>query len=212
MWKASSNRSAPLPALPLLLSALLALAGCAGPQPQPTPAEPADKPAQASAAPTPSPATEAGFKRALALLQAGQYSQAVAVLSPIVKAQPSLPGPLVNLAIAYIHLDRQQEAVAALQQALAADPQHPIALNWSAILERRAGRFQEARELYQRLLAAHPGYRYGHLNLGILCDLYLQQPDCALTHYKRYQELTDKAAAEEQVAVWISDLERRSGR
>jgi tetratricopeptide (TPR) repeat protein len=211
MRKASNKRSIQLPTLALLPGLLLALAGCAGNPPQP-PQAAQDEHADAAADTSPMPAAQAAFEQGLALLQQGRYPQAAEVLSPIAKAQPGLPGPLVNLAIAYIHLDRQQEAVAALQQALAADPQHPIALNWSAILERRAGHFQKARELYQRLLAAHPEYRYGHLNLGILCELYLQQPDCALAHYKRYQELTGEAETDEQVAVWISDLERRSGR
>jgi tetratricopeptide (TPR) repeat protein len=147
------------------------------------------------------------FEQAVALLRQKQYSEVVDVLSPVVAEHPELPGPLVNLAVAYIHLERQEQAMAALQQALAAEPEHPAALNWLAILKRREGQFEEARSLYQRLLAAHPESRYGHLNLGILCDLYLHQADCALKHYRRYQELAGGEDAD--VKTWIADLERR---
>lgn len=208
MWKRSIKTVLPL-------VGLLGLAGCAStPEPQAaTPPAQEQAEGEEHAAPALDAASAQAFGRGLALLRQAQYAQAAEVLSPIAKAYPRLPGPLVNLAIAYIHLDRQQEAVAALQQALAADPEHPVALNWTAILHRRSGRFQEAQATYQRLLAAHPDYRYGHLNLGILCDLYLQQPACALEHYKRYQALAGEQEEEGQpVAMWISDLERRSGR
>mgnify|MGYP001186283180 CR=1 FL=1 len=189
----------PLPALLACAIVLLALAGCAGNPPRVgTGGGMAAAPVDAS--------VQRAFDQAVALLRQEQYSQAVDVLSPVAQAHPELPGPLVNLAVAYIHLGRQEQAMAALQQALAAEPAHPAALNWLAILQRRAGRFEEAKSLYQQLLAAHPESRHGHLNLGILCDLYLQQADCALRHYRRYLELAGEDA---EVGRWIADLERR---
>jgi Flp pilus assembly protein TadD len=185
---------------------LLAATGCAGHAPQPR----VQPEAAAAEEPRVDPAAQTAFDQAVALLRQRQYQQAVSILSPISEAHPELPGPLVNLAVAYIHLNRQEQAVTALQQALASDAEHPAALNWLAILERRAGRFEQARSLYQQLLAAHPESRYGHLNLGILCDLYLQQTDCALTHYRRYQQLA--ADDDTDVGRWIADLERRQQR
>lgn len=191
--------STSLPALLACTIALLAVVGCAGkPLRVEVDSDTAAAPVDAS--------VQQAFEQAVALLRQEQYSQAVDVLSPVVQVHPELPGPLVNLAVAYIHLGRQEQAMAALQQALAAEPAHPVALNWLAILKRRAGQFEEAKSLYERLLAAHPESRHGHLNLGILCDLYLQQTDCALTHYRRYQELTGEDA---EVGRWITDLERR---
>lgn len=189
-----------------VLAALLA-AGCASTPSAPDADEPAAQTKESPKRPPVSPEAEAAFQRGLALLDQGQASDAAAVFLPLSEQQPDLPGPLVNLAIAYIHLDRQQEAEAALQQALESVPDHPEALNQLAILYRQSGRFEEAEAAYQRLLAAHPEYRFAHLNLGILCDLYLQRPDCALSHYQRYQELGPKPDPE--VANWILDLERR---
>lgn len=194
----------------LLLS--LPLVGCANHTPLPkTAATPGAPAAESAAVAAPAAAVEPEvqrvFEQAVALLRQQQYSQVVDTLSPVAAQHPELPGLLVNLAVAYIHLERQEQATAVLQQALHTDPQHPVALNWLAILERRAGRFEEAKALYQQLLAAHPESRHGHLNLGILCDLYLRQADCALKHYRRYQALA--AEADPEVDNWIADLERR---
>lgn len=208
--RAIAPRAPLLRLVSLTLTLALLLAACAGTPPAGTESTQtkAEEPSKSLDA-----ATVAAFQRALTLLRAGHYAEATEVLSPIARAHPELPGPLVNLAIAYIHLARQQEAVAALSKALAADPEHPVALNWMAILHRRSGRFQEAQATYERLLASHPEYRYGHLNLGILCDLYLQQPGCALEHYRRYRELGGgQDDQDQQVAGWIADLERRSRR
>ncbi len=46
-----------------------------------------------------------------------------------------------------------------------------------------------------------------HHNLGVLCDLYLRDLDCALAHYRRYQTLTEEN--DRRVALWIADLSRR---
>lgn len=193
----------------LLPLTLLALTGCATTSEPPageteTAASEAAprQPAQVDAA------TLALFRNGTALLRQARYEQAAQVLAPAAQGNPRLPGLLVNLAIAYIQLDRKDEARPLLEQALAADPEHAAALNWAAILNRREGRFMEAKALYERLLAAHPEHRFGHLNLGILCDLYLHQPDCAMAHYQRYQALAGEPDAE--VAHWIADLERRT--
>lgn len=199
----------------LSVGLVVLLAACVNNTPLPKTAGPPDSPEAEDIAqavdtrekPEVDPAVQRVFDQAVALLRQQQYSQVVDTLSPVAEQQPELPGLLVNLAIAYIHLERQEQATAVLQQALSTDPQHPAALNWLAILERRAGRFEEAKALYQQLLAAHPESRHGHLNLGILCDLYLRQAECALEHYRRYQELA--AEADPEVDHWIADLERR---
>ncbi|NLO80632.1 MAG: tetratricopeptide repeat protein [Xanthomonadaceae bacterium] len=194
----------------LPLAVLAGMTGCAGspPLPKTEPAAVQEKPAPAApVAGEVEPEVRRVFQQAVAMLRQQQYRQAAEALEPVAERHPELSGVLVNLAVAYIHLERQEQATAVLRQALSTDPEHPVALNWLAILERRAGRFEEAKALYQRLLAAHPESRHGHLNLGILCDLYLRQPDCALEHYRRYQELSGDADPE--VDQWIADLERR---
>ena len=82
-----------------------------------------------------------------------------------------------------------------------------MALNHIGILERRKGNFENALQAYQRAIEIDAKYARVHLNLGILFDLYLQDLEKALQHYRLYQTLTNDE--NEQVAGWIVDIERR---
>jgi len=151
--------------------------------------------------------SEREFARALELMQQQRYQEAVAVLAPLAQQHRDSPGIHVNLALAYQELGDNERAEHALSAALAADPQHAEANNLMAIVQRRAGRFQAAREYYQRLLQAHPEHANGHLNLAILCDIYLADLECARHYYRRYQALSNDQ--DEEVIAWLADLERR---
>ena len=147
------------------------------------------------------------YERAVSYMQQGDYERATVAWERLLEDESADANALANLAIAYMQLDRQEDALEALNKALAEDPAHPEAATLLAIEHRKAGRFDEARALYTKVLERHPDYALGHLNLGILCDLYLLEPQCALEHYQRYQALTQDN--EQEVAQWITDLEQR---
>ena len=87
-------------------------------------------------------------------------------------------------------------------------PNHPGALNEMGIVYRRTGRFDAARASYERALSVHPGYHYAQRNLGVLCDLYLADLECALRQYESYVAIV---ADDEQVVIWIADIRNRLG-
>jgi Flp pilus assembly protein TadD len=153
------------------------------------------------------PEVQLSHDRAVALMRAERYREAVEVLKTLVTGGHGFPGPYLNLGIAYLALGEDKPAQEALARAIELDPASPVAYNQMGILQRRAGRFQEAREAYQKALAVHPEYANAHLNLGILCDLYLQNRDCALEHYQRYQALS--GGEDKQVSLWLADLSKR---
>ena len=67
-----------------------------------------------------------------------------------------------------------------------AQRQQRAAFNQLGIVYRKLGRFKEADDAYQRAVQIDPNYAIAYLNLGVLCDLYLQQPQRALEAYERY--------------------------
>jgi len=181
----------------------LLLTACAGPAPKPAPEQ-----AEKQAAPQPiAPETRATFRQAVADLQAGHYEAAARSLEPLSAPPRAYPGALLNLAIAYRHLDRLDDAEAMLLQVAALRPAWAAVQNELGIVHRRRGRFQAAREAYEKALALDDAYADAHLNLGVLCDLYLRDLACALTQYKRYQALTPEQ--NQQVKIWIADVTRR---
>lgn len=149
------------------------------------------------------------FEEAVVLMQAGDYDSAISLLENVVAAEPGVTAPYINLALACMHSNKPERAEEALQRALQLLPAHPVASNEYGLLLRKAGRFGEARAIYEGSLALFPVYSPLHKNLGILCDIYLQDLACALEHFESYSVVVPK---DEQVKLWIADLHGRLGR
>jgi tetratricopeptide (TPR) repeat protein len=126
----------------------------------------------------------------------------------LVAGYPQLSGPQLNLGLLYLHDSRLPEAEAAFKAALERKPTNAVAGNELGIVERKLGKFAQAEEAYQRTIAAEPNYAAAHLNLGVLYDLYLAQPQKALDEFERYIEI---AGENKQVAGWVVELRKRVG-
>ena len=153
-----------------------------------------------------SEAVRTDYDRALALLGAGNLDQGIDVLETVVENAPGVSGPQIDLGIA---LHRNGELAAAeerLLQALELNPEHPVIHNELGIIYRKTGRFDQARRSYEAALATYPGYHHARRNLGVLCDLYLADSDCALESYEAYMQTVP---SDEEAAMWIVDLRNR---
>jgi tetratricopeptide (TPR) repeat protein len=146
------------------------------------------------------------FESAVALLNNREFEQAIDLLEKVIERSPGVTAPYINLAIAYQHLGKLQQAEAHLKSALQLVPEHPVACNVYGLLHRKTGRFAEARAIYEKSLSMFPEYYPLHKNLGILCDLYLNDPVCALKHYEIYSQGRPE---DKQVKLWIADLRAR---
>lgn len=146
------------------------------------------------------------FARAVALLGEQQFDQAIALLEEVVAQSPKVTAPYIDLAIAYGRVNQKEKAEAQLKTALELFPGHPVACNEYGLLLRKAGKFVEARAIYEQSLEKFAEYSPLHRNLGILCDLYLNDTACAMTHYEIYSENTPD---DEKVKLWIADLKMR---
>lgn len=148
------------------------------------------------------------FASAVAMLNDQDYVNAIDLLQKIIEQSPGVTAPYINIAIAYQYTGKAEQAEGHLKTALGLVPGHPAACNQYGLLYRKSGRFKEAREIYEKALKSFPEYYPAHRNLGILCDLYLNDPACALEHYEIYSLYMPE---DSHVKMWIADLRARLG-
>ena len=194
----------------LVLTAILALAGCASS---------GSKPSDSTKTRVEADATGGGqllqeipaqaqtmFEQAVAVMAAGDFVDAELRFKEFLLQFPAYPGAHVNLAIIHAQNGNDAATQAAIDAALALDPDNAPALNQQGMLLRKNGKFIEAEAAYLKAVTASPDYALAHYNLGVLNELYLQRLDVALQHFELYQEL---AGGDKQVEKWIADLRRR---
>jgi Tfp pilus assembly protein PilF len=187
----------------IFLSLLGLLYGCAAEQPKKMEIQPAKS---AGAEVVISPETRADFDAAMTHLKAEEYDAGIKMLSSVVKAAPHSPVASVNLALAYQKTGKPAQAEVSLKQALSIDADNPVANNELALLYRKTGKIKEARQIYEKMLDKYPNYKLVHKNLGILCDLYMRDYECALKHYVFYSDVVQD---DKTVKIWIADVQKR---
>jgi tetratricopeptide (TPR) repeat protein len=146
------------------------------------------------------------FNQAVALLNQEKYSEAIKVLKAVSGKTSKFSAPFINLGIAYERTGDMEKAEENFKKALEISQQHPVAHNELALVYRKTGRYSEARELYESLLAVYPEFLPIRKNLGVLCDIYMQDLDCAL---KQYEEYLKGKPDDEKVKIWVADVKSR---
>lgn len=153
--------------------------------------------------------SRAEFERAVALMNDGKNGAAIELLKKVIDRSPGLTAPHVDIAMASLRTGNPDLAEQHLKAALALVPGHPAASNAYGLLLRKAGRFKDARDVYEKAIDGFPDYLPARRNLGILCDLYLNDPVCALEQFEAYSE---RMPGDEKVKIWIDELRMRLGR
>jgi tetratricopeptide (TPR) repeat protein len=184
--------------------------------PAPAPGTPAAAAASANAAApanaavaseVPPPAAQQ-YADGLAFMKQDRTSDAEFVFKRLTMAYPEFAGPQLNLGLLYLQSSRLPEAEAAFKAALERNPASAVAGNELGIALRRLGKFTQAEAAYQRTIATEPNYAPAYLNLGILYDLYLAEPQKALEQFEHYIQI---AGDNKQVAGWVVELRKRVG-
>ncbi len=148
------------------------------------------------------------YEQALVLFEQGQAGQGISILESVVERAPYVSGPRIDLGIAQRREGELESAEQHLLKALELNPDHPVVHNELGIIYRMTGRFADAKRSYEAALAVYPGYHHARRNLGVLCDLYLADPECALANYEAYMTTVP---GDDQAAMWIADLRMRLG-
>jgi tetratricopeptide (TPR) repeat protein len=196
-------------------AAVLLLAACSGPAPRQygTPAHSnsaaalAVKPAPAATADAVKGEPEQRFQAALKLMKDKQPQEAKDAFAGLAKDFPQYSGPLNDLGVLQAQGRQRDQAIASFARAIAADGKNAFAWGWLGILYREAGDYAHAEQAYRKAIELKPEDAAAHLNLAILCDVYLGRPAEALVQYREYQRIAGSGNL--MVGVWIRQLELR---
>jgi Flp pilus assembly protein TadD len=213
MWSRASSKASRRGGIAL---AVLAVSAChsAPVKREPAPASVATKAGSDAVAVQP-PAAEpppralADFERAVALVRAGNQVQAEQEFQALAASYPRFAGPEINLGILYRKQGRLEQSEQALKAATALNGASAAAWNELGVTLRQRGEFPAAASAYAQAIAADANFAPAHRNLGVVLDLYLGDPERALTELERYQELSGE---EKPVSVWIAELRQRTAK
>lgn len=181
-----------------------------------TPADPTAKPVTgattAPAAPAfnvPKPPARANseFTRALTLMRGSDATQAILEMQVLTQSYPDLPGPYANLGVLHRNANQLAESEAALAKATERAPWDAQTWTEYGLTLRQAGKFAEARAAYEKAIKANPSYAPAHRNLGVLLDLFLEDPLSAQSELETYKTLTGE---DKPVSGWLAELRARN--
>jgi len=146
------------------------------------------------------------FNQAVKLLNQQKYEEAITLLNSITSTTKTFTAPYINLGIAYSKINKLEEAEQNFIKALKLNPRHPLAKNELAAIYRRTGKFSEAKSLYEEVLNSYSDFQPARKNLGILCDLYLQDLSCAFKQYELYLAANPN---DKNMKIWMADVKNR---
>lgn len=189
----------PQPRFLLLATAICALllSACAG---GPTAREQSDK-----------PEVQQRYDEALKQVKRRRWAKAEPLLVAMTRDYDKLSGPYLNLALVYAKTERYEQALNAVDEALDRNDNRAEAHNLRGVVLREMQRFSAAEDAYQQALAINPEYAFAHLNLAILYDEHLNQPQKAVEAYYLYRETAKKMSEGEraQLVYWLKLLDIR---
>ena len=206
--------------LPVLATVWLAACSSAPPKPTEAPAQPATSASAAAgaqsgaagAAPAPVAVTARGkadFDRAVGFMRAGNNTEAELEFKQVALQFPQLATPYVNLGILYRKTGRLDQSEAALKTAVERNDGSAVAWTELGATQRLRGEFPDAAKSYEKAITDDPNFAPAYRNLGVVSDLYLGDPERALTAFEKYKELTGE---EKPVSGWIAELRVRTGK
>ena len=148
------------------------------------------------------------FNQAVMHINNKKYDDAIELLVDVTSQSDKHSAPYINLAIAYSETGKIKDAEKVLLKALTINPSHPVTNNELGLVYRKTGRFAKAKTTYEQIINNYPQFLPARKNLGILCDLFMNDLNCAIEQYEAYLNVRPD---EKEVSIWLTDLKRRAG-
>jgi tetratricopeptide (TPR) repeat protein len=148
------------------------------------------------------------FNQAVKKISSKKYDEAIELLIEVTSKTDKHSAPYINLAIAYSETGKIKDAENVLLKAVKINPTHPVTNNELGLVYRKTGRFSEAKKIYEHVIKNHPQFLPARKNLGILCDLFMNDLGCAIEQYEAYLNVRPY---EKNIKIWLTDLKRRAG-
>jgi tetratricopeptide (TPR) repeat protein len=144
----------------------------------------------------------------LAALKPARYGKTEQQADRIVAAAPAEALRRANLGLERRRAGDLEAAAAELSAAAALDAGNAAIWSELGVTQRLRGRFAEAEVAYGRALGANSGDPAANRNMGVLLDVYLDQPARALEFLERYAAAAGEG--DRQAAAWVADVRQRT--
>jgi len=148
------------------------------------------------------------FRKGVQLLEKGQTQEARSVFEKLRDDHPRIGIFHADLGVTYKRLGLLPEAIASYQRALEIDRGDAAIYYNMGIALRESGEFRKAEQAYKTALVIYPDFTDAHYNLAVLYDLYLNEPDEAIAHYRRFLDLG--GGNSDEIQIWIAALQKRT--
>ena len=155
------------------------------------------------------PEAKAIFLVADARLKGGDLEVAKMKFTTLTEKYPSLSGPWLKLGAIAEAQEKFPEAIEHYKRAISVNRNNVNAYIALGLLQRKQGYFSDAYNTYHDALMVWRDFPEAHLNLAILYDLYLNNPEEAQKHYEAYYFLTGEKS--EKVQKWLVEVRHRTG-
>jgi tetratricopeptide (TPR) repeat protein len=155
------------------------------------------------------PRAKADFDRAIGAMRGGNSTEAELEFKQMTLAYPQLAAPYVNLGILYRKANQLEQSEQALKNAVQRNSTSAIGWTELGATQCLRGEFADSAASDEKAIAADPNYAPAYRNLGVVSDLYLGDPERALSALERYKELTGE---DRPVTSWIAELRQRTGK
>jgi len=145
------------------------------------------------------------YRDGITALHNDDLSKAQRIFNEFIRNKPDLAGAYSNLALVHFKKKDYEKSLKQINKALELNPKQAQALNLRAQLYVIDGKIHKAKDDYLKAVEIKPAYVIAQYNLALLYDVYLQEINLAIKHYKIYMSLLKKP--DETTKEWISHLQ-----